>query len=149
MRAVVQRVSSASVKTGGRVVGRIGPGLLIFLGIEKEDGEKETRYMAEKTTGLRIFHDDEGKMNRSLADVGGEALIVSNFTLYGDTRKGKRPSFNRAAPPEIAEPLYEKFMSLLTDAGFEAAGGVFGAMMEVSLVNDGPVTILIDSEKTF
>ncbi len=149
MRAVAQRVSSASVEVNGKVAGEIGPGLLVLLGIAREDGEKEAAYLAGKVAGLRIFHDDEGKMNRSVVDAGGRVLVVSNFTLCGDARRGRRPSFGRAAPPEAAEPLYLKFMSLLRELGAPTEGGVFGATMRVALVNDGPVTILLDSEKIF
>jgi D-tyrosyl-tRNA(Tyr) deacylase len=144
MRAVVQRVSSAQVRVKGEVVGRIGKGLLILLGIAPTDTDTEVEWMAEKCTGLRIFEDDEGKMNRSLEEVGGAALVISQFTLFGDCRKGKRPSFVGAAPPELAEALYEKFAQSLRDRGIETATGIFAARMEVELTNYGPVTLIID-----
>jgi D-aminoacyl-tRNA deacylase len=140
MRAVVQRVSEASVTVDGAVVGQIGAGLLVLLGVHREDTEKQADRMAEKLLALRVFPDGEGRMNRSVADTGGEILCVSQFTLYGDTRKGTRPSFGQAAPGEIAEPLYEHVRAKLG-----AAGGVFGAHMNVSLVNDGPVTLIVES----
>jgi D-aminoacyl-tRNA deacylase len=140
VRAVVQRVSGASVTVGGEIVGEIGAGLLVLLGVHRDDTEQQADRIAEKLLALRVFPDDEGRMNRSVADVGGELLCVSQFTLYGDTRKGTRPSFGQAAPGEIAEPLYERVRAKLG-----AAGGVFGAQMDVSLVNDGPVTLLVES----
>lgn len=146
MRAVVQRVSRASVSVDDEVVGAIGPGLLVLLGVAPGDGEAEVAWLADKLAGLRIFPDDDGKMNRSLADMGGEALVVSQFTLYGDTRKGRRPSFVGAAPPEVAEPLYARFCDAMAAAGARhVARGRFGAHMEVALVNDGPVTLIVDS----
>jgi D-tyrosyl-tRNA(Tyr) deacylase len=147
MRAVVQRVAKASVAVDERTVGAIGPGLMILFGVTHGDGEEEARWMANKIAGLRIFEDEEGKMNRSLLDVGGSALVVSQFTLYGDCRKGRRPSFTRAARPEIAEPLCERFIALLREAGVaRVESGVFGAHMEVEIHNDGPVTIIVDRE---
>ena len=145
MRAVIQRVSEASVVVEGQVVGAVGAGLLVLLGVGQGDGVEEARLLAEKTAQLRIFSDDEGKFNRSLADVGGGALVVSQFTLYADTRKGRRPSFTDAAPPELAEPLVRAYADALRAQGVEVATGVFGAMMRVSLVNEGPVTIILDS----
>ena len=145
MRAVVQRVSQASVTVGDEVVGAIGHGLLILLGIGVGDSEAEARLLAEKTANLRIFADEEGRFNRSLLDIGGEALVVSQFTLYADTRRGRRPSFSDAAPPEIAAPLVDIFADELRRLGVAVSTGRFGAMMQVALVNDGPVTILLDS----
>lgn len=145
MRAVIQRVSEASVAVDGRVVGAIGRGLLILLGVGIGDGEAEARLLAEKSANLRIFPDEEGRFNRSLLDIGGEALVVSQFTLYADTRRGRRPSFSDAAPPEIAAPLVETFANELRRLGVPVSTGQFGAMMRVALVNDGPVTILLDS----
>ncbi len=140
MRAVVQRVSSASVSAGGAPVAAIGPGLLVLLGVSASDTPDAADRMARKLQALRIFEDDGGRMNRSVGDVGGEILCVSNFTLYGDTRKGNRPSFVEAARPEVAEPLVARLRDAL-----DAEGGVFGAHMAVELVNDGPVTIVLDS----
>jgi D-aminoacyl-tRNA deacylase len=149
VRAVVQRVSSASVTVNGRVVGDIGSGVLVLLGVSPEDGPAEAAWMAEKVATLRIFSDDEDKMNLSLLDTGGEALVVSQFTLYGDARKGRRPSFIRAARGNEATALYERSVAELERLGIRCATGEFGAVMQVSLVNDGPVTILLDSDKTF
>lgn len=146
MRAVVQRVSEASVTVGGEVVGRIGWGLLILLGVGQGDGPADAELLATKAANLRIFADGEGRFNRSLLDVGGEALVVSQFTLYADTRRGRRPSFTDAAPPEVASPLVEAFAEQLRRLGVTVASGQFGAHMQVALVNDGPVTILLDSE---
>jgi len=145
MRAVLQRVSQASVTVGDEVVGAIGQGLLILLGIGVGDSGAEARLLAEKTANLRIFADEEGRFNRSLLDIGGEALVVSQFTLYADTRRGRRPSFSDAAPPEIAAPLVDVFAGELRRLGVAVSTGRFGAMMRVALVNDGPVTILLDS----
>ncbi len=144
MRVLVQRVRSASVEVEGREVASIGHGLLLLIGIASGDGEEQLRWMAGKIAGLRIFEDAKEKFNLSLLDVGGEALAVSQFTLYGDTRKGKRPSFTRAAPPETAEPLCNRFTELLREQGINVAEGIFRAHMQVKLVNDGPVTILIE-----
>ena len=149
MRAVVQRVSRARVTVEGNVTGEIGTGLMIFLGIGREDTSTIATSMAEKIANLRIFEDYERKMNRSLLDVKGSALIVSQFTLYGDARGQRRPSFIAAAPPEQAKKLYEEFDEALRRLGITVATGMFGAMMSVELVNAGPVTILLDSDKTF
>ena len=149
MRAVVQRVTEAAVEVDGSVIGKCGRGVLVLLGISPDDGDDETRWLADKVANLRIFPDDEDKMNRSLLDVGGEALVVSQFTLYGDARKGRRPSFIRAADGPEAEAVYEKAVAELRALGVTCGTGEFGAMMNVSLTNEGPVTILLDSEKTF
>jgi D-tyrosyl-tRNA(Tyr) deacylase len=149
MRAVVQRVSRARVIANGRVTGEIGAGLVILLAVGRNDTSAVAASMAEKVANLRIFNDDQGKMNRSLLDIGGSALIVSQFTLYGDARGQRRPSFVAAAPPEQASKLYEEFSEALRRLGISVATGVFGAMMSVKLVNEGPVTILLDSDKTF
>jgi D-tyrosyl-tRNA(Tyr) deacylase len=149
MRAVVQRVSRASVTVDGAVVGKIGRGLLVLLGVATGDDEAAADYLAGKVAGLRVFEDENGNMNLAPADVGGEVLVVSQFTLYGDMRRGKRPSFDRAARPEEAKQLYEYFVSRIRAAGLKCETGTFQAMMDVELVNDGPVTILIDSEKVF
>ena len=149
MRAVVQRTSGASVTVGERTTGSIGVGLVVLVGVAPEDGPAEAKWLADKVANLRIFEDAEGKMNRSLLEVGGEALIVSQFTLYGDARKGRRPSFIRAAQGPRAEEVYEAVVTELTALGVSCATGEFGAMMDVSLVNEGPVTILLDSDKTF
>ena len=144
MRVLVQRVSRAEVRVGGRAVGTIGRGLVALVGSGRDDGPEEPRRLAEKVWNLRVFDDDAGKMNRSVADVGGEVLVVSQFTLYGDTGKGRRPSWIRAAPPEEAEPRVEAFARALEDLGARVARGVFRAHMEVELVNDGPVTLLLE-----
>jgi D-aminoacyl-tRNA deacylase len=144
MRVVLQRVSEASVTVAGRVVGAIGAGFCLLVGFTHADTEEEVRWMAEKVAGLRLFPDGDGKMNRALADVGGAVLVVSQFTLYGDAEKGRRPSFLAAARPETAIPLYESFLARLRDQGLEVAAGEFGAMMEVALVNDGPVTLMLE-----
>ena len=149
MRVVAQRVSRANVTVEGRVTGEIGPGLMILLGVGKEDTSQVAAAMAEKTANLRIFEDEQGKMNRSLLEVKGSALVVSQFTLYGDARGQRRPSFITAAPPELAKKLYEEFSEGLRKLGIVVANGIFQAMMSVELVNEGPVTILIDSDKTF
>ncbi|MCF6465923.1 D-aminoacyl-tRNA deacylase [Clostridium sp. Cult2] len=149
MRAVVQRVSEASVKVEGKIVGEIDKGLLVLLGIGEEDNDKDLDYMVEKVLGLRIFEDDNGKMNLSLMDIGGEILIISQFTLYGDVRKGKRPSFITSAHPDIAENMYNEFVEKCKEKGIKTEKGIFGAYMDVALRNDGPVTILIDSKKLF
>ncbi len=149
MRAVIQRVQSASVKVDGELVSEIGAGLLIFLGIAHDDTETELEYIANKVANLRIFEDADGKMNCSLLDTGGSALVVSQFTLYGDCRKGRRPSFIDAARPEVANALYEQFITALKQLNIPTQGGTFQAMMDVQLINDGPVTILLDSDKQF
>jgi D-tyrosyl-tRNA(Tyr) deacylase len=149
MRAVVQRVSRASVRVDGEVTGAIAEGLLVLVGIAQDDNESDSSYLAEKVAGLRIFEDDEGKMNRSVADVGGAVLAVSQFTLFGDVRKGKRPSFDAAARPERARELYEHFVASVRALGLRCETGRFQEMMEVELVNQGPVTILLDSRKLF
>jgi len=144
MRAVVQRVSAARVRIDGVVVGEIGRGLLVLLGITHDDAADKARWLAEKIVGLRIFNDDDGKMNRSLQDVAGGVLVVSQFTLYGDCQKGKRPSFIDAAHPDIAIPLYEEFINGVRAHGVPTATGQFGAMMQVELINDGPVTLIVE-----
>ena len=149
MRTVIQRVIRAQVSVGGEVVGNIGPGLLVLLGIAKHDTKADAEYLAAKTTGLRIFEDESGKMNLSLAETHGAVLAVSQFTLYGDVRKGKRPSFDEAAPPELARELYEYFVAKIREMGITCETGRFQAMMQVELVNDGPVTILLDSARQF
>lgn len=149
MRAVVQRVSSSKVVVEDNIVGSIGNGLLVFLGVGREDDVKDVSYLVEKIIGLRIFEDKAGKMNLSLLDIKGEILVVSQFTLYGDVRKGKRPNFTSSAPSEIAEDLYKDFILKCKDYDIKVQNGIFGANMEVSLINDGPVTILIDSKKNF
>ena len=149
MRAVVQRVKSASVTVDGERVSEIGAGVLIFLGVAHEDTSTEVEYIANKITNLRIFEDAEGKMNCSLLETGGAALVVSQFTLYGDCRKGRRPSFINAARPEVANALYEAFIAALEKRNIPTQGGTFQAMMDVHLINDGPVTILLDSNKQF
>ena len=149
MRAVVQRVTEASVSVDEEMVGSVGGGVMVLLGIAPSDGDAEARWFADKVANLRIWPDAEGKMNRSLLDVGGEALVVSQFTLYGDVRKGRRPSFIRAAQGPEADRVYRSCVEELMKLGVRCETGVFGAMMQVSLVNDGPVTILLDSEKTF
>lgn len=149
MRAVIQRVSSASVTVEGEITGEINHGLLVLLGVHHDDGDTEIKWMADKIINLRIFEDDDGKMNRSLLDTGGAMLVVSQFTLYGDCRKGRRPGYSAAAPPEQANTLYEKFIDTVKALGIETASGRFQAQMQVSLVNNGPVTLLIDSNKQF
>ena len=145
MRCVIQRVTQASVTVEGETVGRIGPGFMVLIGVSVDDTDKDVRYMSEKVPNLRIFEDDEGKMNRSLLDVGGAILAVSQFTLYGDTRKGRRPSWIHAAPGPEAEPLVDAVVRGLRARGIEVATGEFGAMMQVELVNDGPFTVLVDT----
>ena len=149
MRAVVQRVSRASVTVEGRITGEIAAGLMILVGVGREDTSAIVASMAEKVANLRIFEDDQGKMNRSLLDVKGSALVVSQFTLYGDARGQRRPSFISAAPPEKAKALYEEFTLAMQGLGVSVATGIFQTMMSVELVNEGPVTILLDSDKTF
>ena len=148
MRAVVQRVTSARVTVDIRVAGEIGAGLVVLLGVNRTDNTEAAAYLAEKIVNLRIFSDDARKMNRSLLDMGGAALVVSQFTLYGDTRGGRRPSYIQAAPPELASSLYEEFVRSMRALGVAVETGVFQAHMQVELINDGPVTILLDSEKT-
>jgi D-tyrosyl-tRNA(Tyr) deacylase len=145
MRAVIQRVAEASVTVNDQVVGQIGGGLLVLLGIGMDDRLAEAIQMAEKIANMRIFADDDGRFNRSALDIGGAALVVSQFTLYADTKRGRRPSFTMAAPPAIAAPLVDAFVAALRDRGMTVATGVFGAHMHVSLLNDGPVTIVLDS----
>ncbi len=149
MRAVVQRVTSAKVTVAERVTGEIGPGLLVLLGVEQGDGPADLQYIVSKVRDLRIFADADGKMNQSVLDVQGGVLVVSQFTLSGDARNGRRPSFASAAPPQIARALYQEVVRELQSSGLQVATGEFQAMMQVSLVNDGPVTILLDSRKTF
>jgi D-tyrosyl-tRNA(Tyr) deacylase len=144
MRILLQRVSRAEVRIDGAIAGRIGTGFLLLVGITHADGEEQVAWMADKVAGLRLFSDADGKMNLGLADVGGRALVVSQFTLYGDARKGRRPSFIDAARPEVAQPLYERFVAMLRSAGLTVETGEFGAMMDVELVNDGPVTLWLE-----
>lgn len=147
MKAVIQRVKSARVSIDGKTKGEIDQGLVVFLGVGKEDGPQDVDYLASKISGLRIFPDPTGKFDRSVTDVGGKVLVVSQFTLYGDCRKGRRPSFTNAAPPEMAEGLYNHFIKRMSQQGLPIESGTFQAMMEVHLINDGPVTILLDSQK--
>jgi D-tyrosyl-tRNA(Tyr) deacylase len=149
MRCVVQRVTSASVQVNGEIVGQIGKGLMVLVGVSQGDGEKDIQYMADKLPNLRIFEDEQGKMNLSLLNAGGAILAVSQFTLLGDARGGRRPSFIEAARPETANPMYDELVRRLRAAGLTVETGVFQAEMAVALVNDGPVTILLDSRKTF
>jgi D-tyrosyl-tRNA(Tyr) deacylase len=149
MRAVVQRVSSARVTVADETVGEIGRGLLVLLGVEQGDGDTDARYLAEKIAGLRIFEDEEGKMNLSVADIGGAVLVVSQFTLLGDCRKGRRPGFSRAALPQEAESLYRRTAELIAGQGLAVATGRFRAEMAVTLINEGPVTLLLDSRREF
>lgn len=149
MRCVVQRVTQASVTSGGTLAGSVGPGMMVLIGVSAEDTEKDLKYMAEKVPNLRIFDDENGVMNRSILDAGGSILAVSQFTLYGDARGGRRPSYIRAAKPDMADRLYEQLVAAWRNKGIHVETGVFRTEMQVSLVNDGPVTILLDSEKTF
>ena len=149
MRAVVQRVSRAQVTVKGEVIGKIGPGLLVLLGVAKTDTRADADYLVGKILGLRVFEDQNGKMNLSIPDTRGSVLAVSQFTLYGDVRRGKRPSFDEAAPPELGQELYEYFVACIRQAGFICEAGRFREMMQVELVNDGPVTILLDSGRAF
>lgn len=149
MRAVVQRAASASVEVAGAVVGRIERGLVVFLGVEGEDSEADAAYVAEKVLALRCFSDESSKFNLSVRDVGGGLLVISQFTLHGDCRKGRRPSFTQAARPEQAIPLYERVVQLMAESGLRVETGSFGAHMDVHVKNDGPVTLLIDSKKVF
>jgi D-aminoacyl-tRNA deacylase len=146
---VIQRVARAEVRVAGAVVGSVGKGLLVLLGVAQEDDEEAARFLADKVAALRIFEDDAGKMNRALAEVGGGVLVVSQFTLLGDLRKGNRPSFTAAAPPDRANALYERFCALLREKGLTVATGTFRAHMDVELVNDGPVTVMLDSTRLF
>jgi D-tyrosyl-tRNA(Tyr) deacylase len=147
MRALVQRVSQAEVKVEGKIISSIGPGLLVLLGVKEGDGEADAAYLADKVAGLRIFEDDARKMNLSVEQLGRAIMVVSQFTLYGDCRKGRRPSFTEAAPPEKAEALYLAFAEALRERGLKVATGLFGAHMQVTLTNNGPVTILLDSDQ--
>ena len=149
MRAVVQRVSEASVTAEGRVAGSIGAGVCVLLGVAQGDSAADAEWLSAKTLELRIFEDDQGKMNRSLLDTGGELLAISQFTLLGDARQGRRPAFTAAAPPDQAQPLYEKFCALCRERGVRVAEGVFRATMQLRVVNEGPVTLLLDSRKAF
>ncbi len=149
MRAVIQRVNRAKVKVSGNVVGEIGPGLLVFLGVGKEDTSADAEYLLEKIVNLRIFEDEAGKFNLSLLDCAGEMMVVSQFTLYADCRQGRRPSFTAAAPAEMARSLYELFLERARQKGLRVAAGIFQARMEIELINAGPVTILLDSSKNF
>lgn len=144
MRIVLQRVSQARVSVDGRTVAEIGPGMVLLLGIAPRDGEDQARYLVEKVANLRIYEDEHGKLNRSILDTGGQAIVVSQFTLYADTRKGRRPSFTDAAPPELAAPLVQRFAQLLSEQGVPTQTGEFGAHMAVDITNDGPVTILLE-----
>ncbi len=146
MRAVLQRVSRAKVSIADETVGEIGPGLLVLLGVTHGDTSEQAKWLAEKIVGLRIFNDADGKMNRDVTEIGGAVLVVSQFSLYGDCKKGRRPSFIDAAPPEIAIPLYETFINGVKALGVPTATGRFGAAMQVELVNDGPVTVIVDSK---
>jgi len=148
LRLVIQRVTQAGVSVDGKIVGQCGHGLCILVGVRSGDGEAEAKWLASKAAGLRIFEDDQGKMNLSVLDIEGNALVISQFTLYGDTRKGRRPSFVHAAQPDIAEPLVTKFVEFLRAAGVPVETGVFGAMMLVEIHNDGPVTIIVEKEAT-
>jgi len=147
MRAVLQRVSEAKVSVDGDAIGSIGRGFVVLLGVAKDDSEKDAAFIADKTLGLRVFADDAGKMNLALGQVGGELLVISQFTLLADTDSGRRPSFIRAAPPDEANRLYEHFISIVRKAGVKVETGRFGAMMDVALVNDGPVTIMLESRR--
>lgn len=149
MRAVIQRVSRASVTVDGETTGEIGAGLLVLLGIHRDDGTKEIQWMVDEIINLRIFEDEKGKMNYSLLDTGGAMLIVSQFTLYGDCRKGRRPGYSTAAPPESAKNLYQQFIDSIKQKNISTSNGRFQAHMDVELVNDGPVTLLLDSSKLF
>lgn len=149
MRAVVQRVSRATVTVDDQTVGSIGPGLVVLLGVARGDSAGDSAYLAEKTAVLRIFEDEDGKMNRSVAEIGGAILVVSQFTLLGDCRKGRRPGFTEAAPPQLADDLYRGYVDALRQRGLTVATGIFQAEMQVNLVNDGPVTLMLDSRKQF
>lgn len=147
MRAVVQRVASAKVEVAEQITGQIGHGLLVLIAVHEQDTEKDIQWMADKLLALRLFNDEEGKMNLSCQEIGGELLVVSQFTLYGDCRKGRRPSYSHSAPVQLAEPMYHKFVERLKTSGLKVQEGVFQAHMQVSLVNDGPVTVVVDSPR--
>lgn len=149
MRAVVQRVREASVSVDGETVGKIGQGLLVLLGVGKDDDDTDLRYVADKVLDLRLFNDEQGKINKSLRQIAGEVLVISQFTLYGDCRKGRRPGFDAAETPSRAEELYRGWIDYVREKGFSPQEGVFGAMMDVRLLNEGPVTVLLDSKKEF
>ncbi len=149
MRALIQRVTEAAVSVDGEITGNIEKGILVFLGVSDEDTESDLKYIADKILNLRIFEDDGGKMNLSVSDISGELLIVSQFTLYGDCRKGRRPSFDKAGKPDYANDMYERFIAYCAESGLKTACGRFGADMKVSLLNDGPVTLMLDSTKLF
>lgn len=149
MRAVVQRVKKARVRVEGKIVGEIANGILVYLGVEKDDNESDITYLSDKILNLRIFEDDDGKMNRSLMDIAGEILIVSQFTLYGDCRKGRRPSFSQAGAQDMANSFYQKFIDTIKKTGTPTQAGTFQAHMEVESLNDGPVTLLLDSSRLF
>jgi len=149
MRAVIQRVLQAQVKIGDKSAGQIGKGLLVYISVSRDDTEKDVRFIADKLLNLRIFPDEQGKMNLSVRDVDGGILLISNFTLHGDCRKGRRPSFDAAAEPELAQHLYEKVIELITELGIVVEKGLFGGYMQVSSINDGPATFLLDSSKLF
>jgi len=149
MRVVIQRVSEARVEVEGKIIGQVGRGLLVYLGVGKEDTETDAQFLADKLVNLRIFADDAGKMNRSVIEIGGGVLLISNFTLQGDCRKGRRPGFDAAADPQLAEPLYEKVAALIALSDLPVAKGSFGAHMHVTSINDGPVTFLLDSKRLF
>ena len=149
MRAVIQRVTEASCRVDGKITGEIKKGFLVFLGVGEDDTDTDLDYIVKKTLGLRIFEDEDEKMNLSLSDVGGSVLAISQFTLYGDVRKGNRPAFVTAAPPAVGNDYFEKYKSRLKEAGLTVESGIFGADMKISLLNDGPVTILLDSKKLF
>ena len=149
MRIVLQRVSEARVRVDGKVVGEIGPGLTVLLGVGRDDTDADVGYLADKVAGLRIFEDEDGRMNRSVAETGGGVLVVSQFTLYGDCRKGRRPGFSAAGPPDLANELYLYFAEQLQAKGITVATGIFQAEMQVELINDGPVTLLLDSKRNF
>jgi len=149
MRAVVQRVKDAAVTVGDRMIGKIGPGLLVLLGVGRDDSEHDADYISDKVAGLRIFPDADGRMNLSVGEAGGQVMVISQFTLYGDVRRGKRPSFSDAAAPKLAVRLYDRVVLRLREKALSVTTGEFGAMMQVRLTNDGPVTILLDSRKLF
>lgn len=149
MRGIIQRVKSSSVKVDGKITGEINKGIMILFGVGKEDSDKDLDYLVDKTVNLRIFNDDDGKMNLSVKDIKGEILIIPQFTLYGDVRKGRRPSFTDSASPEIGKEYFEKFIDRLKNEGLKVESGIFGADMDVELINNGPVTIILDSRREF